>query len=149
MPRSRCGSRRQVACGQFPVDAARLRPWFLIERCTLDCMKRLNYHHLLYFWTTAKLGSVSAASKELKLSQPTVSEQIHALEQELGKSLFRRKGKNLEMTEFGRLAFRYAEKIFRLGRELAQAVNEAPKNRNRRPEERRRSGSATQRRSRQ
>ena len=99
----------------------------------IDHMKRLNYHHLLYFWTTAKLGSVSAASKELKLSQPTVSEQIHSLERELGQKLFRRAGRNLEMTELGRLAFRYAEKIFRLGRELTQAANKAHKKPNKRP----------------
>ena len=112
-------------------------------------MKRLNYHHLLYFWTAARLGSVSAASKELKLSQPTISEQIHALERELGQSLFRRTGRNLEMTEFGRLAFRYAERIFRLGRDLTQAVNKAPKKPNkRRPKPSRKNGSATRGRSR-
>jgi LysR family transcriptional activator of nhaA len=95
-------------------------------------MKRLNYHHLLYFWTAAKLGSVSEASMELKLSQPTVSEQIHALERELGRKLFRRTGRKLELTEFGRFVFRYAERIFRLGGELTQAVNKATKKTNKR-----------------
>lgn len=85
-------------------------------------MKRLNYNHLYYFWTVARTGSVSEASRELKLSQPTVSEQIHALEKELGRKLFRRVGRNLAMTDSGKLIFRYARKIFRVGEEMADAL---------------------------
>ncbi len=52
----------------------------------------LNFHHLRYFWTVAREGSVSTAAKQLRLAQPTVSEQIHALEGVLGEKLLERKG---------------------------------------------------------
>jgi len=51
-------------------------------------MEWLNYHHLLYFWTVARTGSVAAASKELRLAPPTISNQIGKLEESLGESSF-------------------------------------------------------------
>ena len=39
-------------------------------------MEWLNYHHLQYFWMTAREGGVSRASEKLHLSQPTISAQI-------------------------------------------------------------------------
>ena len=39
----------------------------------------LNYHHLLYFWMVAREGSVSKASRQLRLAQPTVSGQLRLL----------------------------------------------------------------------
>ncbi|MDD9940254.1 MAG: transcriptional activator NhaR [Myxococcales bacterium] len=86
----------------------------------------LNYHHLLYFWTVAKEGSVSQAARSLRLAQPTVSGQIKALEHSLDTKLFERKGRRLELTEQGRLVFRYAEDIFGLGRELMDTVKGRP-----------------------
>ena len=47
-------------------------------------MEWLNYHHLLYFWTVAEEGSVTAAAEVLRLSQPTVSGQVKMLEDALG-----------------------------------------------------------------
>lgn len=85
-------------------------------------MEWLNYHHLLYFWTVARLGSVARATEELYLSQPTISAQIRALERSLGEKLFTRVGRNLALTEMGRVVFRYADEIFSLGRELKDAV---------------------------
>lgn len=85
-------------------------------------MDWLNYHHLLYFWTTARLSSVSRAAEELHLAQPTISAQLRSLEQSLGHKLFVRRGRNLALTEQGQAVFRYAEEIFSLGRELAQVV---------------------------
>ena len=85
-------------------------------------MEWLNYHHLLYFWTVARLGSVARATEELYLSQPTISAQIRVLEESLGEKLFTRTGRNLMLTEAGRVVFRYADEIFSLGRELRGAV---------------------------
>src|SRR3982751_6579408 len=82
----------------------------------------LNYHHLLYFWTTAREGGVTRAAKKLRLPQPTVSEQIKRLEELLGNSLFERKGRSLVLTEFGRTIYGYADEIFSLGRELMDAA---------------------------
>jgi LysR family transcriptional activator of nhaA len=78
----------------------------------------LNYHHLLYFWTVARIGSVSRASAELQLTQATVSAQLKSLEQALGEKLFRKSGRHLILTDTGKVVFRYAEEIFSLGREL-------------------------------
>lgn len=81
-------------------------------------MEWLNYHHLLYFWMVAKEGSVTAAAEALRLSQPTISGQVKLLEEALGERLFRRVGRNLELTEMGKVAYRYAEEIFGLGQEM-------------------------------
>jgi LysR family transcriptional activator of nhaA len=85
-------------------------------------MEWLNYHHLLYFWVVAREGGVARACEELSLSQPTISAQIHALEESLGEKLFARAGRNLVLTEVGRVVFRYADEIFALGRELTDAL---------------------------
>ena len=85
-------------------------------------MEWLNYHHLLYFWMTAREGSVSKASEKLRLSQPTVSAQIKLLEQVIGFALFQRQGRSLALTDTGRVVFQYAEQIFGVGRELMDAV---------------------------
>ena len=53
-------------------------------------MEWLNYHHLLYFWTVARQGTIARASEELRLAQPTISGQIRALEHQLGEKLFQR-----------------------------------------------------------
>ncbi|MGF1464704.1 MAG: transcriptional activator NhaR [Sandaracinaceae bacterium] len=81
-------------------------------------MEWLNYHHLLYFYMVAKEGSVTAAASALRLAQPTISGQVKMLEDALGEKLFRRSGRNLELTEMGKIAYRYAEEIFTLGREM-------------------------------
>lgn len=85
-------------------------------------MNWLNYHHLLYFWTVAKEGSISAACQRLHLTQPTISAQIRALEQSFGRKLFDRAGRNLVLSEAGRVVFRYADDIFALGEELRDAL---------------------------
>jgi LysR family transcriptional activator of nhaA len=87
-------------------------------------MDWLNYHHLLYFWAVAKHGSVTRASRELHLAQPTVSAQLKALEQRLGQPLFDRAGRRLVLTELGHTVFAYAEEIFALGRELLDTVRQ-------------------------
>jgi LysR family transcriptional activator of nhaA len=85
-------------------------------------MEWLNYHHLLYFWSVARAGSIAAASEELRLAHPTISSQIHRLEDSLGVKLFVRRGRNLVLTDAGRVAFRYADEIFSLGREFTETV---------------------------
>jgi LysR family transcriptional activator of nhaA len=86
-------------------------------------MTWLNYHHLRYFWTTARAGSVSRAAEQLRLAQPTVSEQLRELEESLGEKLFRRGGKGIVLTEAGTVVFRYADEIFTLGRDLQEALS--------------------------
>jgi len=89
-------------------------------------MEWLNYHHLLYFWFVAKEGSVRAAAEQLHIAQPSISAQVHQLEEAFGEKLFRRSGRGLALTDAGQLVFRYADDIFSLGRELLSAVKQRP-----------------------
>jgi LysR family transcriptional activator of nhaA len=85
-------------------------------------MEWLNYHHLLYFWIVAREGGLVPAGKVLRLSHPTLSAQIHALEDRLAEKLLVKEGRKLVLTEMGRTVYRYAEEIFTTGRELMEAV---------------------------
>jgi len=78
----------------------------------------LNYHHLHYFWVVAREGSIARASAVLHLSPPAISTQLRRLEESLGERLFEKRGRGLHLTEAGRLAYRYADEIFTLGREF-------------------------------
>lgn len=86
-------------------------------------MERLNYHHLLYFFTVAREGSVARASARLGLKQPTVSAQIHALEEKLGRKLLERSGRGLKVTPDGETVLRFATSIFVLGDDLMSALD--------------------------
>jgi len=85
-------------------------------------MEWLNYHHLLYFWTVVRAGSITKASDQLRLSQPTISGQLRMLEQFFGEKLFVKSGRNLRLTDFGAVVYRYADEIFSVGRELLHTV---------------------------
>lgn len=85
-------------------------------------MDWLNYHHLLYFWTVAREGSISRACEQLGLAQPTISGQVRELETSLGTKLLQRAGRGLVLTDAGRTVFAYADEIFKLGHELQNAV---------------------------
>lgn len=89
-------------------------------------MQWINYHHLLYFWVVAKEGTIAAACKELNLAQPTISAQLRVLEESLGQKLFTRVGRNLALTETGRLVYRHADEIFSLGRDLMDTLKGRP-----------------------
>jgi LysR family transcriptional regulator, transcriptional activator of nhaA len=95
----------------------------------IRAMEWLNYHHLLYCWTVARLGSVSRAADELSLTQATVSAQLKSLETALGEKLFRKAGRHLTPTETGKVVFRYADEIFSLGREMMGTLKGRPQGR--------------------
>ncbi|MDP5237930.1 transcriptional activator NhaR [Uliginosibacterium sp. 31-16] len=81
-----------------------------------------NYKHLHYFWMVAKSGGLLRASEQLHASQQTLSGQIKLLEERLGKPLFQKRGRKLELTEAGKTVFSYADEIFSLGAEMEQAL---------------------------
>jgi LysR family transcriptional regulator, transcriptional activator of nhaA len=85
-------------------------------------MEWLNYHHLRYFWAAVREGSVTRASEKLHISQPAVSAQIRGLEDSLGEKLLTRSGRQIAVTEAGRIVYGYAEEIFGLGAELLDTV---------------------------
>jgi len=86
-------------------------------------MTQLNYHHLQYFFTIAREGSIVKAAERLHLSPQTLSGQLKTFEDYLGIQLFDRRGKRLLLNETGKTVYSYAEDIFSLGRELQQAIN--------------------------
>lgn len=88
----------------------------------LGDMSWLNYHHLLYFWTVAREGSIVRACAKLHLTQPTISGQLRTLEKSLGAKLFNRAGRNLVLSDTGRIVFRFANEIFSLGQELQDTL---------------------------
>jgi LysR family transcriptional regulator, transcriptional activator of nhaA len=89
-------------------------------------MEWLNYHHLFYFWVVAREGSIAAATRKLNLTQPTISAQLRLLEGSIGERLFEKSGRGLVLTEAGRVALRYADEIFALGRELRDTLRDRP-----------------------
>lgn len=82
----------------------------------------MNFKHLHYFWVTAKAGGVVKAGEQLHITPQTLSGQIKLLEERLGRKLFRKSGRKLELTDDGRVALRYADDIFSLGQELEDAL---------------------------
>jgi LysR family transcriptional regulator, transcriptional activator of nhaA len=92
-------------------------------------MEWLNYHHLRYFWAVAKAGSLRKAAEQLRVSEPSISAQIQALEESLGEELFRRSGRGLVLTETGRMVYGFAEEIFSLGQELLSSLKGMPASR--------------------
>jgi LysR family transcriptional activator of nhaA len=86
----------------------------------------INYKHLHYFWAVAREGGVARASERLNLTPQTISGQLSRLEEQLEVELFTRVGRNLELTETGRLVLSYADEIFSLGGELEEAIRQMP-----------------------
>ncbi len=88
-------------------------------------LQELNYHHLRYFWTVAREGSIAKACQVLHVAQPTISGQLRELEKVIGEPLFNRAGRGLKLTDTGRLVAGYCDEIFALGRELGEALQGA------------------------
>src|SRR3546814_9392233 len=86
----------------------------------------LNYRQLHYFWVVAKTGSIVRACEQLNLTPQTISGQISLFEQTYNIKLFRRVGRQLELTEAGRQTLPYAEHMFQLGGELELMLRAQP-----------------------
>lgn len=86
----------------------------------------LNYHHLRLFRAVAREGNLTRASKKLCLTPQTVSTQIRDLESDLGEALFTRAGRNMRLTDVGRVVLGYANEIFTVGQELREALRGLP-----------------------
>lgn len=71
----------------------------------------MEFHQLRYFIATAEELSITAAAKRLHLSQPALSRQILALEEEVGVALFDRIKKRIHLTEAGRFFLDRARQI--------------------------------------
>jgi LysR family transcriptional activator of nhaA len=74
----------------------------------------------------AKEGGIARASERLHITPQTISGQLGLLEEQLGEVLFDKVGRQLELTESGRLVLSYADEIFALGGELEAALRNLP-----------------------
>jgi LysR family transcriptional activator of nhaA len=92
-------------------------------------MASLNYNHLRYFWAVACEGNLTRTAEKLLVSQSALSIQIKKLENQLGHDLFERSGRQLLLTEAGRIAFEHAETIFAGGAELLATLKDRPEER--------------------
>jgi LysR family transcriptional activator of nhaA len=86
----------------------------------------INCKHLYYFWAVAREGGVARASERLNLTSQTISGQLSLVEEYLGVDLFSRVGRNLELTDTGRMVLSYADEIFSLGGELEEVIHQWP-----------------------
>ncbi len=89
----------------------------------------LNYHHLRYFWAVAHDGNLTRTAQRLNLSQSALSVQIKQLEERLDHALFERRGRQLHLTEAGRIALDHADAIFSTGQELVATLSSAVQDR--------------------
>ena len=82
----------------------------------------MDLRRLEIFAKVAELGSFSRAAQALALTQPTVSEHVRALEDELGMQLLDRLGRGAAPTRAGQLLLGYAQRMLALSREAHQAL---------------------------
>ena len=72
----------------------------------------MEIHQLTYFVAVVETGGFSRAAERCHVSQPTLSQQIKKLENELGQPLFDRLGRSVALTEAGRNLLPRARSIF-------------------------------------
>ena len=84
----------------------------------------ISLRKLQIFWAVSHTGSLTRAAKVLSLAQPTVSQQLAALEAAVGNRLFERSHNGLSLTEFGISFTRHAENVLRVAQELEDMVAE-------------------------
>lgn len=84
----------------------------------------INLHHFRVFYHVAKNLSFTLAARDLFITQPAVTKQVHALEEMLNLKLFRKKGVTTVLTEEGNLLFEYAKKLFEYEKEIELVVEE-------------------------
>ena len=90
----------------------------------LDGRVTVDLRRLEIFVKVAELGSFSRAAEALFLTQPTVSEHVRGLEDELGVQLLDRLGRGTTPTRAGTLLLGYARRMLTLAREASQAIEQ-------------------------
>ena len=85
-------------------------------------MSNLNFKHLRYFWAVAANGTIARAAEILHVTPQTISGQLRELEEQLDAKLFEKSGRNLKLTDTGRVVFSYADEMFRLSNELQDVL---------------------------
>ena len=82
----------------------------------------INLNQLRAFYQVAKCQNVSLAARQLFVSQPAVTAQVKLFEESCGLKLFKKKGRNLKLTDAGSTLFNHAQKIFEHEKKIEEAV---------------------------
>jgi LysR family cyn operon transcriptional activator len=85
----------------------------------------MELHHLRTFREVVRERSFTAAAKNLRLTQPAVSQQVKALETELGERLLHRDGRDVRTTEAGAVLLDAAERVCALVDDASRRIREA------------------------
>ena len=82
----------------------------------------MELSQLNYFRTVARFQNMSKAASQLYVTQSTLSQNLRKLEDELGVTLFTRRGKSLALNELGQVVLKYSDEIFALLEEMRKEL---------------------------
>jgi DNA-binding transcriptional LysR family regulator len=89
----------------------------------------LNIESLKYFYMIAKAGNISSVAKEVHLTQSALSQQIQKLESDFNKSLLIRSNKGVQLTQEGKIVYKFADNILRTYQHMMEEIeSESKKN---------------------
>lgn len=84
----------------------------------------LNFNQLRVFYQAAKKLNFTAAANELFITQPAVTFQVKAFEEYCELKLFKKKGRQIYLTDEGKSLLKYAETVFQYEKEIENAIDE-------------------------
>lgn len=85
----------------------------------------MEIYQLRYFVAAAEAGNFTAAARQSNVSQPSLSQQIKSLEEELGHKLFDRLGRGAQLTQAGHTFLERARSILREVDDAVRAVSDS------------------------
>ncbi len=88
----------------------------------------MEIRQLRYFVGIADAGSICEGARQLNMSQPPLSYQMHMLEEELGTSLFERRSNGIQLTEAGKILYHRAKSIVQMTETASREIEEFSKN---------------------
>lgn len=88
----------------------------------------MEFTQIRYFYLAAKYEHLTKAAKELHISQPALTKSIKQLEDELQTELFRRVGRNIVLTDTGKVLYKYAVEILSIERDLFSEIETVKSN---------------------
>src|SRR5690348_830711 len=85
----------------------------------------MNHTALRAFHAVATEGSFTSAAASLRLTQPTLSAQVKAVEEEYGTALFVRRARRIALTEVGTALLEITRRLFALEEQAAELLSQA------------------------
>ncbi len=89
-----------------------------------DIPKMINLHHFRIFYNVARRLSYTRAAEDLSITQPAVTNQMRAFEEELRLKLFEGRPGKVVLTEEGKILYEHAMRLFDLEVEIERAVDD-------------------------